>query len=72
MNPCGGEYVFGIPRFSKMTIAVPGQKTLEIEAKNIETGKKVKSVTLNGKKEEGFTIQHKDLVAGGKLVYELE
>ena len=72
MNPCGGEYVFGIPRFSKMTISVPGQNTLEIDAKGIETGKKVKSVTLNGKKEEDFTIQHDDLIKGGKLVYELE
>ena len=72
MNPCGGEYVFGIPRFSKMTLAVPGQKTLEIEAKNIENGKKIKSVSLNGKKIEGFTINHSDLVKGGELVYELD
>ena len=72
MNPCGGEYVFGIPRFSKMTISVPGQKPLEIEAKGIETGKKIKSVTLNGKKVEGFTINHSDLVQGGELVYELD
>ena len=43
-----------------------------VVAKNLsKENKYVKSVTLNGKPLEGFTIRHEDIVKGGELVFEM-
>lgn len=70
VTPASGEYVIGAPQYPAFTLTLPGGKKLEIEARNIsETNKYVQAVTLNGRPLSSFTLSHKDLVQGGKLVF---
>ena len=72
LNPCGGEYVLGAPQLPRMTVSVVNGKTFTVIAKNLSRENKyVKSVTLNGKPLDGFTIRHSDIMAGGELVFEM-
>jgi putative alpha-1,2-mannosidase len=49
-----------------------GGKTFTVEAKGLsEANKYVKSVTLNGKPVSGFKLAHRDIMAGGALVFEM-
>ena len=72
-NPCGGEYVLGAPQLPEVTLRLPGGRRLVIVAKNLsEKNKYVKSVSLNGKKIDGFKITHDQIMAGGTLEFEME
>ena len=72
-NPCGGEYVLGAPQLPEVTLRLPGGRRLFIVAKNLsEKNKYVKSVSLNGKKIDGFKITHDQIMAGGTLEFEME
>jgi putative alpha-1,2-mannosidase len=70
VTPASGEYVTGAPQYPAFTLTLPGGKKLEIEARNIsEENKYVQAVTLNGRPLPSFTLAHKDLVQGGRLVF---
>jgi len=72
-NPCGGEYVLGAPQLPEVTLRLPGGRKLVIVAKNLsEKNKYVKSVSLNGKKLDGFKITHDQIMSGGTLEFEME
>ncbi len=72
-NPCGGEYVLGAPQLPEVTLRLPGGRKLAVVAKNLsEKNKYVKSVSLNGKKIDGFKITHDQIMAGGTLEFEME
>lgn len=74
--PGNMDYQLASPVFSKITIALdptyyPG-KTFVIEAKN--AGKDncyIQSMELNGKPYKKFTLNHEDIVRGGKLSFKL-
>ena len=71
-NPCGGDYVLGAPQVPKVTVALSGGKKFTVVAHNLsKENKYVKSVTLNGKPLKGFILKHADVMAGGKLVFEM-
>ena len=71
------DYQLTSPVFSKVTIALdpsyyPG-KTFVIEAKSTNSGNLyIKSIELNGKPLKKFTLNHQDLVKGGKLEFVLK
>ena len=72
MNPASGQYEFGSPIFKKTVIQLAKDKTFSIlapktSAKNIY----VQSVKLNGKLLNRTYITHKELMAGGKLEFEM-
>ncbi|NDV66930.1 GH92 family glycosyl hydrolase [Bacteroides sp. 224] len=70
--PAGGVYVFGSPLFDKATLQVGKNKTFQIIAhNNSEENIYIQSVKLNGKKYTKSYILHKDIVAGGKLEFEM-
>lgn len=70
VNPIGGEYVLGAPQIEKVSLLLPGNKTFTVEAKGLSRENKyVKSVELNGKPVNGLTINHKDIMKGGVLVF---
>lgn len=71
VNPASGIYDLGIPLFDRATIKVGAGKTFVIEAKNASANKYVKRATLNGVELTGNQISHKDIMNGGKLVFEL-
>ena len=72
LNPVGGDYVIGAPQMPKITLHLENGKTFVIVAKNIsKENKYVKSVTLNGKKLDGFIVKHSDIFNGGEIVFEM-
>ena len=72
VNPVGGDYVFGAPQLKKITIVLPGGKPLVIEAKNLSVQNKyVRSISWNNKPYTKNSINHRQLVRGGHLVFQM-
>ncbi len=71
-DPASGIYVLGAPQIPKVRLTFPGHGTLIVTAKNLSKANRyVAKVTLNGKPINGPTITHKELLAGGNLVFEM-
>ena len=69
-NPSDGVFVFGSPRFDKMTVKVPGNNTLIIEAENnSKENIYIQEVYFNGKPYEKSYITYDELIAGGTLKF---
>lgn len=60
-NPASGEYVIGQPQIRSATLYLKDGKLLTIKNNN------AKSILLNNKPMDGFTISHKQISAGGVL-----
>jgi hypothetical protein len=70
VNPCGGTYVIGSPRFESVSVDLGGGKRLDIIAKHLSNENRyVQSVSLNGHPLTGPVIQHADIVKGGNLTF---
>ena len=70
-NPCGGEYIIGAPQVACAKLKVESGE-FKVVARNLSRENKyVKSVTLNGRPLDGFTIRHADIMRGGELVFEM-
>ncbi|WP_163325742.1 GH92 family glycosyl hydrolase [Draconibacterium mangrovi] len=70
VNPANGVYVLGSPLFESATIELPGEKTFEVKAKNLnKTNIYIDSVTLNGEPYTKSYITHTDVVNGGVLEF---
>ena len=70
MNQGGGAYVLGAHRFTRIVLHLPENKTFTVEAVNLsKQNKYVKAVALNGQEITDFRIQHKDILAGGHLIF---
>ncbi|WP_320112234.1 GH92 family glycosyl hydrolase [Draconibacterium orientale] len=70
VNAANGVYVFGSPLFESATIELPGNKTFQIKAKNLnKTNIYIDSVKLNGEPYEKSYITHADIVKGGVLEF---
>lgn len=71
-NPASAEYEIGSPIFEKSTINLENGKHFKIIANNVsEENIYIRSATLNGKNFNRTTISHKELLAGGELVFEM-
>ena len=69
-NPSDGVFVFGSPRFDKMTVKVRGNNTLIIEAENnSKENIYIQEVYFNGKPYEKSYITYDELIAGGTLKF---
>ena len=69
-NPSDGVFVFGSPRFDKMTVKVRGNNTLIIEAENnSKENIYIQEVYFNGKHYEKSYITYDELIAGGTLKF---
>jgi predicted alpha-1,2-mannosidase len=72
MAPAGGEYIFGSPLMDEAIINVGNGKTFKITAlNNTPENKYIQSVKLNGKPYTKSYINHKDIVEGGTLEFEM-
>jgi len=72
MAPAGGDYIFGSPLMDEATVNVGNGKTFNIIAKNNSRDNKyIQSIKLNGKPYTKSYINHKDVVAGGTLEFEM-
>ncbi len=66
------EYWTGSPIFDRVTLHLAGGKEFSVVAKH-QSGmnKYIQSSALNGHPLDGFKLQHKDLMQGGELVFEM-
>jgi len=72
VTPGSNIYVIGTPFFSKSVINVGRGKIFTVIAKNIsENNFYIQSAKLNGKIYNKSFIEHKDLLKGGELVFEM-
>jgi predicted alpha-1,2-mannosidase len=72
VNPANGAYVFGSPAVNQATLTLPNGNTLHIEAmNNSQENKYIQSITYNDKPYTRSYILHRDLMQGGKLVFEM-
>ena len=71
VNPASGEYVIGTPLFDKVSIQLPQKKSFVVSAKGLSSknNRYIQKATLNGKPYTASFILHKDIVAGGELVF---
>ncbi|MGX1928532.1 GH92 family glycosyl hydrolase [Flagellimonas sp. 2504JD4-2] len=71
VNPAQGVYDIGLPQFEKAEVQVGNDKTFTIQKKGNNEATFVAAVYLNGKKLERSFITHKEIMAGGTLVFEM-
>ena len=70
VNPCGGQYIIGTPRFPLIKIKVGKEKTFAIKAINLSDANfYVQSVMLNGMPLSRSWINHEEIMAGGELTF---
>jgi len=70
MNPADGVYVFGSPRFDKMSVKVRGGKTFTVEAENnTKENIYIQKVFLNGKPYKKTYITYDDIINGSTLKF---
>jgi predicted alpha-1,2-mannosidase len=72
VTPGVPRYALGAPQFDEAKLSLPGGKTFVIRAPGAAEGRiYVRSVRLNGVLLEHPWIDHKDVVAGGELMFEM-
>jgi len=72
VNPVSGEYVLGAPQIPKATITLQNGKTFSVVAAGLSgQNKYVQSVKLNGVELTGSIITYRQILQGGKLVFEM-
>jgi putative alpha-1,2-mannosidase len=71
VNPASGEYELGTPMV-KRAVLTAGNHPFVVEAKDLsEENIYVQSVILNGKILDRHFITHKEILEGGKLVFQM-
>ncbi len=72
VNPCGGQYIIGTPRFPKLELKVGDNKTLTIKAIDVSNDNYyIQSATLNGKALTRSWLMHDEIMNGGELVFKM-
>jgi putative alpha-1,2-mannosidase len=72
VSPGRPVYDIGSPIFEETKLTLAGGKVFTITAKNVSTvNKYIQSATLNGKPLNKPWFEHKDLVNGGTLVFDM-
>jgi len=72
VNPAEARYVIGIPAFEEAIIKLANNKTFIIKAYHLnKKNRYVKTVKLNGQVWKSIFIDHKAIVSGGLLEFEM-
>ena len=71
VEPASGRYWFGTPLFDSASIDVNGGTFTVKALNNSSENRYIQSVTLNGKAYGKAYIEHKDMAAGGELVFSM-
>ena len=72
VDPVTGEYILGSPAVDSADIHLENGKTFSVRTINqADDHVYVASVSLNGKPLEGFTLSHRDIMAGGVLEFKM-
>ena len=69
-NPSSGQYVFGTPMMDEVTIQLPNNKTMSLQAKNrTKANFYIQSVSLNGRPYTKTYVDHITLLKGGTFIF---
>jgi predicted alpha-1,2-mannosidase len=72
LNPASGDYLIGSPLYSKITFDLPAGKAFSVTAvNNSEQNIYIQSAKLNGMPLKIPVIHYADIVAGGKLEFQM-
>ncbi len=71
VEPAGARYWFGSPAFDEAEIKVEGGIFRISVLNNSDSNRYISRITLNGKPYNKPYINHKDIVKGGELVFEM-
>ncbi len=72
VTPASNEYIIGTPLFDRASINLESGKVFTIVADSLsKENKYIESVQLNGKDYPYSYLKHKDIVAGGSLVFKM-
>lgn len=70
VNPCGGQYIIGTPRFPMMKIKLAKDKIFTIKALNLsDENFYIQSVMLNGMPLYRSWISHEEIMSGGEITF---
>ena len=69
--PGSGQYAIGTPYFSRVTLHLPADKQLTIEARNADKPY-IGTMTMNGRNYDRNFLEHRDLVQGGTIVCQMQ
>src|SRR5690606_38036435 len=72
MNPAQGVYAFGSPLVDSATVNLENGKAFTVKAlDNNKDNIYIQTITLNGEKIDRNYITHKEIMAGGELVFNI-
>jgi len=72
VNPADGNYVFGTPLFSEVSINLPNKKTFTVIAKDLsDQNIYIQEVLLNAKEDDKGYITHQQILDGGTLEFQM-
>lgn len=72
VDPVSGNYIFGTPLFDHVSLQLGKGKQLEVIAhRKSPTDQYIQSVRLNGKPYTKSWFNHRDIVNGGHIVFEM-
>ncbi len=72
VNPAQGVYLLSSPLFESTEIRLADRKIFKIKAKNLsDKNKYIKKITLNGEPYRKLFIEHKTIMNGGLLEFEM-
>jgi putative alpha-1,2-mannosidase len=72
VDPVSGNYVFGTPLFDQVSVQLGNGKQLEIVAhRHAPTDQYIQSVTFNGRSYTKSWFNHRDIVNGARIVFEM-
>ena len=72
VDPVSGNYQLVTPAFPELTIDFKSGHVLKIKIVKSKNASLIKKITLNGRALKDYQITHKELIAGGELIYYLE
>jgi predicted alpha-1,2-mannosidase len=72
VDPVSGNYIFGTPLFDSVTLQLGGGKRLEVIAhRSAPSDQYIQSVTFNGQPHTRSWFNHREIVNGAKIVFEM-
>jgi predicted alpha-1,2-mannosidase len=72
VDPVSGNYQLVTPGFPELIIDFKSGHVLKIKIVKSKNASLIKKITLNGRALKNYQITHKELIAGGELIYYLE
>jgi len=72
VDPVSGNYQLVTPAFPEVTMDFKNGHVLRIKVVRSKDASIIKKITLNGKVLKNYQVNHKQLTAGGELIYYLQ